>query len=137
MKELKDYTPEELEKELFRQKQEKLEEEAKSLPEKYLPYEETKTISNDESGKYKYKKFYVVHVDDGCEGHEYLVQVNSNTYLDIDRNLIADTVKHEYTTKAINGGWDENLIETTFHVELLGHYGMNMLVVDGTSLDKE
>ena len=137
MKDLKDYTIRQLQQAINEKEREEALNKIKTLPEKYLPYEYTQTITNDEDGEYKNIKLYQVHVDDGCEGHTYVVQFNSNEYHTFNEELIADTVRHHYLSQAEEDGWLEDIYDLDFRVSELGHYGTTFLSVDGTEYDED
>ena len=137
MKDLTKYTIRQLKQAIYDKEREEALNKIKTLPEKYLPYEETKTITNDDDGDNKYIKLYQVHVDDGCEGYTYVIQVNSNEYYDFNEELIADTVRHHYLSQGEDDGWIEDIYDLEFSVSELGRYGANFLVLDGTEYDEE
>lgn len=134
MKELKDYTIEELKDEIFRQKMEIHEEEVSTLPEEFLPYKEVDIFKHTDHCKY-----FVAHIDDGCEGFDYLIQYNyrKNNYdhTGAEDQLINDTVKHSYLTAAEEGGWDAHLED--IRIEEIGHYGASLFTIDATNRPEE
>lgn len=138
MKELRDYTIQQLKNAIYEKELEESRNDAKTLPKEFLPYKKTKTITNEKDNEYK--KFYVVHVDDGCEGFVYLVEINTSEFVhvgDKTEELVADTVKHSYLTDAVNEGWIDDVYEVDFEARELSHYGITMLTIDGTSLEED
>lgn len=127
MKELKDYTDFDLKYELQRRENEENEKEALTLPEKYYPYKEVTELEKRENDDVQ---FFVAHVEDGSEGHVYLIQVNHNlfdgTYEEDEK--IENAVKHHYVSRGINEGWDAN--HENIDVRQLAPYGNTMLKID-------
>jgi hypothetical protein len=134
MKELKDYTEFDLQHELERRENEKYEEEALRLPEEFLPYKEVEEFKHTDHCKY-----FNAHIDDGCEGHDYLIQYNyrKNDYdhAGEEDQLINDTVRHSYLTAALEGGWDANLED--IRINEIGHYGVSLFTIDATKRPEE
>ena len=134
MKKLEEYTIEELRDEIHRQEMEQYEEEAQRLPEEFLPYKEVDTFKHTDHCKY-----FVAHIDDGCEGHDYLMQYNyrKNDYdhAGEEDQLINDTVKHAYLKAAEEGGWDAHLEE--IRTSEIGHYGVTLFTMDATNRPEE
>ena len=128
MKELKEYTEIELKNELQRREYEQLEEEAQRLPEEFLPYKEVKNFKDSDNCKY-----FVANIDDGCEGHAYLIQYNYGDeydHCDAEDELLNDTVKYAYLKAAEEGGWDAYLEE--IRIDEIGHYGTTLFTIDAT-----
>lgn len=134
MKELKDFTTEELKAELNHRDDvawKEMEEESRTLPTKYLPYEMVTELhhDNDETPNHK---FFIANVDDGSEGFSYLIQYEHKMFDGVseDDPLINDTIKHSYLTDAINDGWDGK--HDGINIMELGRYGLNFIKIDGT-----
>ena len=130
MKELKEYSIEELRKEIHRQEMEQYEEEAQRLPEEFLPYKEVDTFKHTDHCKY-----FHVHVDEGSEGIDYLVQYNyrkdNYDHSDAEDQLLNDTMKHLYISAAEEGGWDA--AHDSIDISQIGYYGVTLITVDATN----
>jgi hypothetical protein len=129
MKELKDYTEFELRSELNRRIFEEQEEESKILPDEFLPYKEVTNFKHTDHCKY-----FHVHVDEGSEGIDYLVQYNYRVddydHSSEEDELLNDTMKHLYISAAEKGGWDA--AHEGIDIGEIGHYGVTLFTIDAT-----
>lgn len=131
MKELKDYSIDELRLELLRREEEaakKQREEAAKIPTKFWEYESLEKID------FKMGMCLLhVHVDDGSEGLDYLVHITGREYEyqydednDEDEKMIENTIKHHLITEFPDQGWDDpDFGIESIQIYLLGYYGIH------------
>ena len=97
---LENYTTSQLENEILRRRQEELDKQFTTLPEKTVDYTISESIHFDPCFKY-----YVIYIADGAEGCSFFVKANKET----TESEIVDVVKDYYINSAIEDGWDDNL----------------------------
>lgn len=124
-KELKDFTDQELKDELQTRWDKKNEEEMYTLPQEYYPYKEVDEIVNEDD-----THLFTVHVDEGSEGMDILLQVKYKPFegYDYSDKILKDSIKHYYLSRGMNEGWDA--YHENISIEDIAPYGTMFMEID-------
>ena len=127
MKELEEYSIRELKDAIYEKQEEAAKIFSSTLPTNYYPYEETEIIDNTDVRNIS-KSYFHLHINDGCEGHDYLAEVISGTFDGAMEDKIKNSIIHNYITKAKKGGWDSYFEDVS--IEEVGRYGITFITMD-------
>lgn len=133
-KALKNYTVSELRDAIIEKQQEEAKILSTTLPTNFYPYEETENIDNTDVEDVM-KNYFHLYINDGCEGHDYIVEVVSGAFGGAMEHKIKNAVIHHFISKAKKEGWDSYFENVS--IEELGRYGVTFLMMKNQDDDQE
>ena len=121
-----EFTSNELKNELTRRQNEEHDNKMNQLPEEFYPYKEVKDFDLTD----KNYQLFTAHIDDGCEGIEFLIKLNHGRFgsTEDDDELIENAVKHHWLSISKEGGWDPNFYNIS--IGEIGRYSRKLLEIN-------